>query len=254
MLISSTNYRPFVLRIAGVALAVLLASCASQPSQPGAAGADEQHVVSKYAKFRDGAAAGKSNTLHIPSVPHTEEAQQQAVAASSAYATAIAAMDKQQYEKAMALLRSIASTYSLLSGPWVNQGIILLAQEKTDNAKDAFQKAIDINAKNPYAWNGLGVAKRTLGDFSGAKTAYLQAIKLDPLYAKAHFNLAILADLYLDDLPLALDHYKRYQALQKEPDKHVAIWIKDLQRRIKAKRQAPSPAGQTGATPAPTKK
>ena len=80
----------------------------------------------------------------------------------------------------------------------------------------------------------LGIVHRELGQFEKAKNNYEKALKIDKHYAKAHLNLGILADLYLRDLPLALKHFKRYQALQKTKEKRVSGWIKDIKRRIKA--------------------
>jgi hypothetical protein len=56
-------------------------------------------------------------------------------------------------------------------------------------------------------------------------------LALSPNYAKAHFNLGVLAELYLQDLPLALTHYEAYQNTQTEADSTVAKWVIDLQKR-----------------------
>ena len=53
-------------------------------------------------------------------------------------------------------------------------------------------------------WNGLGVLHRQQGQFSEAEQAYLQAIELDPGYALAYYNLAVLYDLYMQRPELAL--------------------------------------------------
>ncbi len=54
---------------------------------------------------------------------------------------------------------------------------------------------------------------------------------MSPNYAKAHFNFGVLAELYLQDLPLALSHYEAYQNTQTEADSTVAKWVIDLQKR-----------------------
>lgn len=225
--------------LAPLAAALVLAGCASHPSAPEQSG---DHVVSKYAAQRQGTAAGASNAAHIPPVLHSPEAEKQAQAATPDYVMALKAMNDKDYHKAMVIFQSIASRYPLLSGPLVNEGLIYLEQAKYDDAQTVLNDAIKVNNKNPYAWNALGMTERQLGHFDAAKKAYQQALTLDPLYARAHFNLAVLADLYLDDLPLALEHYQRYQALQATPDKNVTIWIADLTRR--SQQQAAAPAAQ----------
>ncbi len=63
-----------------------------------------------------------------------------------------------------------------------------------------------------------------------AKASYLAAIAADDNYAPAHRNLAVLADLYLDEPQLALHHMERYAALVGD-DKQVAGWVTELRRR-----------------------
>ena len=65
-------------------------------------------------------------------------------------------------------------------------------------------------------------------------------------YARAHFNLAVLGELYLQDMNLALNHFRAYQNLQKLPDENVANWIVDLERR--APEQPSQPVAENGST------
>jgi tetratricopeptide (TPR) repeat protein len=124
---------------------------------------------------------------------------------------------------------------------------ILLKQEKYAEAEKQLRDALAINAKNPYANNLLGIALREQGKFKEAKAAYEAALALDPNYAKAHFNLGVLADLYMQDLPTALSHYERYQGLQSKPDPAVANWIVDLQKRTGVYKAPPRPAAPVAA-------
>jgi Flp pilus assembly protein TadD len=239
-----------------VVVTLLLDACASHPATEN----NVKPVVSKYAAMRQGQAAGKSNAAHTPPVPHTAAAAKQAREASGDYVMGLKAMMENDDHKAMIIFQSISSRFPLLSGPLVNEGLIYLKQNNPQDAEQVLKQAIKINEKNPYAWNALGLAERETGHFQNAKNDYTRALELDPLYARAHFNLAVLADLYLDDLPLALTHYKQYQELQQTPDKNVAIWITDLERRIKTEAPQPSAAPSaptqstsgTGATAAST--
>jgi hypothetical protein len=94
--------------------------------------------------------------------------------------------------------------------------------------------------------------KRRQGDFAGAKEAWLRVTKTDPEYLNAWYNLGVLYDIYMQDLPAALAAYKRYQELYVntnsdegtytgwgeyvpppviDPDPEVNRWIVDLERR-----------------------
>lgn len=178
--------------------------------------------------------------------------QQAVMAVASDYARALGMMDAGQDTDALALLEAIATRAPSLSGPLVNQGVILLRQKQYADAEARLLKALEINARNPYGYNLLGIALREQGKFANARAAYESALGLDPNYAKAHFNLGVLADLYEQDLPRALTHYERYQALQSKPDPAVANWIIDLQKRTGVyKVPPPAPVQEAPAETAP---
>lgn len=249
----------------------LLHGCASSPKQP------EQQAESPVsdagepdllAQLRERMAAGTlqrqekaeekkpseaaDDTSRSPVMSVDTGKQQAAMAAAADYANAIGLMASSQDAEAMTLLQAIAAKNPSFSGPLVNQAVILLRQKQYADAEALLMKALDINASNPYAFNLLGIALREQGKFADAKAAYASALAIDPNYAKAHFNLGVLADLYQQDLPVALSHYERYQALQSKPDPAVANWIVDLQKRTgvyKAPPPPPPPAPEPEETP-----
>lgn len=178
-------------------------------------------------------------------------------AISNAYDNALQAMRENRLDEALHLFEDISLHASQYSGPLVNQGLIYLKMDKFAEAEKVLHAAVHINDRNPYAWNHLGIALRGEGKFAEAKTAYLKALELDDKYARAHFNLAVLADLYLQDLPLALEHYQKYQALQTKADVAVGNWIIDLQKRTgtwkpPAPAVAPATPPTSGAAPVQT--
>ena len=87
---------------------------------------------------------------------------------------------------------------------------------------------------DPAVQNQLGVQKRQAGQFADAKAAYERALALDPNYADAERNLAILHDLYLDNPSAALPHFERYQLLTQGADTQVTAWVAELKARIAA--------------------
>lgn len=228
------------------AMLLALAGCASKPVDTGLDGSGEKHV-SKYAAEREVAGdVAESDAVHIPPVPHDPAVEGIAAKAMPEYGRALMAMRNGELEQALVMLQSLHTSYPQLSGPLVNQGRIYWQQEKYDEASDALNKALEINSQNPYAHNLLGLVMREQGKFDEARQHYLQAVQLDPKYARAHFNLGVLAELYLQDLNLALDHFRAYQGLQKTPDNTVANWIADLERRA-----PPRPSSTPAAIAAP---
>ena len=85
---------------------------------------------------------------------------------------------------------------------------------------------------DPAAQNLLGVQKRRAGQFADARAAYERALALDPNFADAERNLAILQDLYLDNPTAALPHYERYQLLTQGADTQVTAWLAELKARL----------------------
>jgi len=176
--------------------------------------------------------AQQSNSGYIPGVPLAPELERDAKKAQESFNQAITLMQQGQSVEAESLLTILTEKHPKLSGPWLNLGLMKAQKKEWEDALKYFQKATTANPQNTYAHTSMGLALRELGRFGEAKAAYLSALKIDQKYAKAQLNMGILADLYLNDLPLALKHYKIYQVLQTKPDKAVSGWIKDLQRRI----------------------
>lgn len=250
---------------AAVSLAVLLAACSSAPprSTPDAAAVPESNEPDLVAQLRERMAAGNlqqrkarpaegptaaaADTSNAPRASTIDPAKQAAaLAVAPDYSRALGLMQAGNDAEALALLQGIAARTPQFAGPRLNQAVILLRQEKFADAEAAIRDALKANPKSPYAQNLLGIALREQGKFADAKAAYEAALALDPNYAKAHFNLGVLLDMYLQDLPAALGHYERYQALQSKPDTAVANWIIDLQKRTGVYKAPPKPA-----TPAP---
>jgi len=133
---------------------------------------------------------------------------------------------------ALRLLTGLTRKYRGLAGPFTNLGLLYIKHGNYEEAKQALLQATTIRPDDAVAYNHLGVAYRHLGKFKQAQDAYEQALRLKPDYAEAHLNLGILFDVYLNNLPQALEHYERYQALNANPDNKVAKWIIDLKRRV----------------------
>jgi tetratricopeptide (TPR) repeat protein len=126
------------------------------------------------------------------------------------------------------------------SGAYVNLAIIYDRQGRSDEAIGLLNQALQANPESVEALNRLGLMNRREGRFAEAEAAWLAAIDAEPDYTYAWYNLAVLYDLYLQDLPAALDHYREYQRLvgEAEQDEMVERWIADLERRIGAPAQS----------------
>lgn len=231
-------------------LSSLLAACASTPkpsSDTSVVSVDTENSdvdLEKLAKERasQGLVARKSETQEKNGViadgskePQlaniSDELKALASPLASDYGRAIVLMKANQLDEAFALFEEIQTKAPQLTGPLLNQALIHIQKQQYKEADVLLQKAVATNSKNPFSYNLQGFVYRQLGQFKKAREAYEQALALSPNYAKAHFNLGVLAELYLQDLPLALTHYEAYQNTQTEADSTVAKWVIDLQKR-----------------------
>jgi len=89
-------------------------------------------------------------------------------------------------------------------------GSLRYEQGKYDAALDALSHAAQIDANNPEVQNLLGVTLSHKGQRTQAEAALRKAIEINPLYAQAHNNLAVV---YLNQTPpmplLARWHYEK---------------------------------------------
>lgn len=146
---------------------------------------------------------------------------------------AVDLMKAEQWTEAEVVLRRITTDQPELAGPWLNLGQVYLKLEQPEEARLAFRQAIAANPENCAAYNQLGVLFRTQGQFTEAEAQYLECLKSSPDFADVYLNLGILYELYLGRLSEALEAYRRYQVLVPEPDRKVAGWVMDLERRTR---------------------
>lgn len=109
------------------------------------------------------------------------------------------------------------------------------AKDATEASQEEAQA--EQNRQQALAEQQHGIELRRQGKFQEALAAYRQALMLQPDYALAHLNLAILLDLYLAQPEEALSHYRRFQELSPTPDEQVAAWITELERRLQRSKQ-----------------
>ncbi|WP_439510387.1 tetratricopeptide repeat protein [Marinimicrobium koreense] len=175
----------------------------------------------------------------LPEGPMTPNPYEQATVSVSAKARAdfdraLAAMEQGDHSQAQQWLSAMTEQYPALSGPWVNLAKIHSEQGRVAEAKAALEQALSINPNNLDAYNQLALLQREAGAFEAAEQSYRQALTVWPFHAQSHLNLGILLDLYRGEGEQALLHYRAYQQRQDEPDRRVAGWIVDLERRLAA--------------------
>jgi tetratricopeptide (TPR) repeat protein len=89
-----------------------------------------------------------------------------------------------------------------------------------EDAINSYKKAIKINPDYAEAYYNMGIAQKDKGDLEEAIESYKQALKIKPNYVEAYYNMGnILKDK--GDLEEAIESYK--QALKIKPD-HAGVY------------------------------
>ncbi len=169
-----------------------------------------------------------------PAAPATPSKAGSSLDAQSqkSYQAALAAMQNNQDANAEALLTAVVKARPEFVEARTNLGIVEFRLGRFARAEEELKRVIAEDPTNTVAYNYLGLIYRTNGQFPQSKMMYLQALSINANYANAQLNLGILYDLYLRDLPKALESYQRYQKMLPQEDKDVTKWIADLKRRI----------------------
>lgn len=165
------------------------------------------------------------------------------------YAKAVRAMEAGDDGKAVELFDKFNAKYPGYPGAYVNLAIIYNRTERPEQAYAELDNAFEIIPEYYLALNQYAMMKRDEGDFRAAEDAWVRATRSEPEYLNAWYNLGVLYDIYLQDLPAAVVAYRQYQELLVdsgeghyvlgrfipppviEPDAEVDRWIVDLQRR-----------------------
>ena len=148
------------------------------------------------------------------------------------YQQALVLMENKKWQEADAIFDTIILTQPLLSGSYVNKGLIAKKTGELDQARIFFAKAIEINSLNLYAHHELGQVYRLQGEFDNAEQSYAAALAIWPNFAQAHASMGVLLELYRGRFLEAYTYYTSYLVLAPN-DEEVQRWQAGLAIKIK---------------------
>ncbi|MES0872408.1 tetratricopeptide repeat protein [Sinimarinibacterium thermocellulolyticum] len=189
-------------RLGALALAALLTACSTVPQRPQPTDAPAQTPAPTEADKGD---------------PRQR------------FAAAMQLLRDNQIAEAEQALTQLVQDFPEHSGPWTNLGILFARSNRRAQALGAFGKAAQLNPQNKVALNWLGILHREAGAHERARQAYERALAIDPDYAYAHYNLALLLDVHLKQPAAALPHYREYLRLSESGDLKVMAWIAEIE-------------------------
>jgi tetratricopeptide (TPR) repeat protein len=123
-----------------------------------------------------------------------------------------------------------------LARKYAAEASVALERGEKRKAEEAYRKAFGLDPSDAVSANNLALLLREKGEFQQAVSTLQEGLESSPDTAELHYNLAVIAELYLLDLDLALAHYRRFSELTDQEDEQqsqlVAGWIADLERRL----------------------
>lgn len=124
-----------------------------------------------------------------------------------------------RHEEAEKVLREALQQRLETGAAWLALGMMYYDQRRYDEAFAALAQAAQYDSANPRVHHYLGVVMGAKGWLDGAADELRRAVRIDPAYRDAHYNLAVI---YLQQKPpsieLARRHYYRSIELGGPPD------------------------------------
>ena len=148
----------------------------------------------------------------------------------SRYKKAVALLNSDKLDIAKEIFLEFKSERPELAGPYANLAVIALKNNKPEEALALVNIALTRNPNFAQALNLLAYLEQVSGEIRSAEKHYKEAIKNKDDYAIAHYNIALLYDVYLQDIESAIPHYERYLKLTNNKDKSTADWLEQLKR------------------------
>jgi Tfp pilus assembly protein PilF len=149
----------------------------------------------------------------------------------SDFEQALQLLEQKHYDDGIALLVKVTEAAPNLTSAHFDLAIAYEQVGDLANAEASIKRALELSPRHPAAYNELGIIYRRTGRFQMARESYEKALELHPEFHFARRNLAILCDVFMADLPCALQNYELY-AQAVPDDAAAAIWIADLHKRI----------------------
>lgn len=149
------------------------------------------------------------------------------------YQTGLTAMENGDIDKAESVFQDLIRGQPYMAGPYCNLALIQLKRNQYEESLKTIEKAITLSGSIPQAYNLRAQLYIHNGKIKDAEIDYLKALELDPNYATAHYNIALLYDIYYQDIQKAITHYEKYMSLLDRPDKPTADWINHLKGSLK---------------------
>lgn len=148
---------------------------------------------------------------------------------SNRYHTALAQLARGNSAEAIPALRILSNRYPAHVGVWLNLATAYYQASDLDAAETTLSEAVLQDVGLPHLLNLKGLIAVERGQYKHAEEHYQAATAIDPEHAHSHYNLALLYDIFYQDIRAALPHYQRYLALIDEEDRETTSWVRQIE-------------------------
>ncbi len=145
------------------------------------------------------------------------------------YQESLRLLQAKDYSSAESILLELSEVQPNFAGSWLNLGLIKLMTKQPTQAKTFVEKALTLTPEHSQALNLMGLIATHDRDIKLAERYYLKAIEHSAQYANAHYNLALLYDVYLQNIRKAVKYYQGYLEYAQIEDKQTQDWVEHLQ-------------------------
>lgn len=152
---------------------------------------------------------------------------------SPAYVQAVADLEKGNAKAAAISLSKIAEKNPGYLDVWVNLAIANYTIKNMVDAQRAIEYAYKLQPTSADINNIKGLICVESGQYRNAEKHYLNALKLDSKNANIHYNIALLYDLYYQNIAKAIPYYESYLLLAGKKDEETEAWVEELKQTLK---------------------
>lgn len=174
--------------------------------------------------------SGPGSTGAVPTI--NAKASPLAAKDQAAYTSALADFEKGDVKAAATALTKITDANPGYFDGWLNLAITQYQLKDFTAAKRALANAQQLQTTSAQVNNLRALLSTEEGKYKDAEQLYLASLKLEPKNANTHYNLALLYDIYYQDLPKAVSHYESYLSLSSQKDEETEAWTAELKQKM----------------------
>jgi tetratricopeptide (TPR) repeat protein len=149
----------------------------------------------------------------------------------TAWQSSLLLIKQQKWPEAKLALQNLIKTNPQFTGALINLAAVNCELHQWQEAAGVLNRLPETQ-KSPRVFNLLGLVAEHSGQITQAEQYYLAAVANAAAPPEAHYNLALLYDIYWQDPIKALPFYENYARARPE-DKAVGDWIIEIKRKAK---------------------